>query len=276
MLFLVVFIQFVLYLKYTTAAASLEVESSFNSNLINAAESVINTSFLSETSTINFIISLNNETKRERAILINDLVARCDGVVFIEDVESIQPRHRLYNVLFVDDFMSFQKLLSKISADTFVIDGFYLMIFVEELEPRLSEITKLLWNIFLFNIDFLAFSIGTEDEEVNLWTFIPFTSCESGTCHDRKCGDTTPKVINKFISGSFQSNIVSFPEKISNLHQCPVKIVTFNAPPMMMICYPHEDKKIFRLNGVDGQMMELLSQQLNFSIDLFHISDNIR
>lgn len=271
------------------AAASLEVErSSTDVNLIDAAESVINTNFISKTSTINFVIALNNETKRERAVLINDLISRCDSVVFIEDVESIHPRHRLYNVLFVDDYKSFLRLYRQISADTFVIDGFYLMIFVQGLDPQLSEITKLLWSIFLFNIDFLAAASDSDDgvggsggerveEEVNLWTFIPFTSCENGTCHDRKCGDTTPKVIKKFIRGSAVDDVKIFPEKISNLHQCPVKIVTFNAPPMMMIHYPQpNDKKIFRLIGVDGEMIELLSRQLNFTIDLFHISDNIR
>lgn len=285
MLILIVISHF-MFIKFTTAdTASIESKISFHINLINAAEWVINTSFISKTSTINFIFALNNETKHEQFTLINDLILRChdNGVVlFVENVESIQPRHRLFNVVFVDDFKSFLRFFRKVSAETFVIDGFYLMIFVHGLVPvQLSEITKLLWSIFLFNIDFLA-AESDVNEDVNLWTFIPFTSCENDTCHDRKCGDTTAKVINTFINGSFTStdnheNDLNFPEKISNLHRCPVKIVTFNAPPMMMIKYPIEgNRKIFRLLGVDGEMIELMSRQLNFTIDLFHISDNIR
>lgn len=279
------FFVILLFLLMKVAAASSERESgSRHASLMDAAESIINTSFTPRASTINFIIALNNETKRERKGLINDLVSRCESVAVIEDVESIRPRHRLFNVLFIDEFKSFMRLFSKISADTFVIDGFYLMIFVEGPESQLSEITKLLWSIFVFNIDFLdTGSSANNVQEVNLWTFIPFASCNSDFCHKRKCGDTTPKVINQFISGSFQSHDSGhdgadkhFPEKISNLHQCPVKIVTFNAPPMMMIQYSSGDKRKFRLAGVDGEMIALLSKQLNFTIDLHHISDNIR
>lgn len=278
-----IFFEFLLLIKFT-AAASFELESGSRHarSLMDAAESIINTSFTPRgATTINFIIALNNDTKRERIGLINDLVSRCASVAVIEDVEAIHPRHRLFNVLFIDEFKSFVRLFSKISADTFVIDGFYLMIFVEGPEPQLSEITKLLWSIFLFNIDFLE-ATSEKNSDINLWTFIPFKGCDSDLCHKRKCGDTTPKVINQFISGSFHSHDGGhdgddkhFPEKISNLHQCPVKIVTFNAPPMMMIYYSDNQTK-FRLAGVDGEMIALLSEQLNFTIDLFHISDNIR
>lgn len=244
---------------------------SFCHQLFDASQSVIKSSFLPYTSTINFIIALENDTRREQDALINDLVSRCESVVFIEDIDNLNQRQRLYSVILVDNFKSFLRLFSKISADTFVIDGFYLMIFVNRIGDKLSEITKLLWSIFVFNINFL---LVDDDEEINLWTFLPFTSCESDTCH-KQCGDTSPVLINKFINRSFSSDTL-YPEKISNLHRCPVKIVTFNAPPMMMIQYLSHDKKHFKLNGVDGEMMTLLSETLNFTIDLFHISDNIR
>lgn len=241
-------------------------------NLLDASVNVITSSFTPKTSTVNFIIALENDTKREKDVLINDMISRCDCVVFLEDVEALHPRRRLYSVLIVDNFKSFLRLFHKISADTFVIDGFYLMILVDGLIEELSEISKLLWNIFIFNVNFL---IAADDgNEVNLWTFLPFTSCKSDTCYE-KCGDTSPIIINKFINGSFSSDDL-YPEKISNLHRCPVKIVTFNAAPMMMIHYPSENKSIWQLAGVDGEMITLLSEVMNFTIDLFHISDNIR
>jgi hypothetical protein len=240
--------------------------------LLDASVDVITSSFTPKASTVNFIIALENDTKREEEALINDMISRCECVVFIEDVEVLHPRQRLYSVLLVDNFKSFLRLFQKISADTFVIDGFFLMIFVDGFIEELSEMAKLLWKIFIFNVNFL---IATDDgKSVNLWTFLPFTSCESDTCHET-CGDTSPIIINKFINGSFLSDDL-YPEKISNLHRCPVKIVTFNAPPMMMINYPSKNTSIFRLAGVDGEMITLLSKTMNFTIDLFHISDNIR
>lgn len=241
-------------------------------SLLDASVDIITSSFTPKASTINFIIALENDTKREKDILINDMISRCDCVVFLEDVEALHPRRRLYSVLVVDNFKSFLRLFYKVSADTFVIDGFYLMIFVDGFIEELSEVSKLLWNIFIFNVNFLI--AADDSDDVNLWTFLPFTSCESDTCH-KKCGDTSPIIINKFINGSFSSKDL-YPEKISNLHRCPVKIVTFNAPPMMMIHYSSENRSVWKLSGVDGEMMNLLSEVMNFTMDLFHISDNIR
>lgn len=243
-----------------------------NRKLLEASESVIKSSFTQKASTLNFIIALEHE----QDALINDLASRCECVVFIEDVHHLRSRRRLYNVLFVDNFKSFLILFRKISADTFVIDGFYLMIFVNGSNEELAKMTKLLWSIFIFNINFLLHS--DDGMDVNLWTFLPFPTCESDTCNERQCGDTRPIIISKFANGSFSSDNGEslYPEKISNLHRCPVKIVTFNAPPMMMIHYPLGDKKVFRLAGVDGEMIALLSKVMNFTIDLFHISDNIR
>ncbi|KAL7029689.1 hypothetical protein ACKWTF_006320 [Chironomus riparius] len=145
---------------------------------------------------------------------------------------------------------------------------------------EIQEISKLLWSIFVYNIDFLLVDVDNINK-INLLTFIPFLKCENRSCrYEQKevCGNTKPVIINQYVNGSFQLKSNYFPEKISNLHQCPVKIVTFNCPPMMMINYSvsNDGLESFKLFGVDGEMTNTLAEELNFKIDLYHISDLIR
>lgn len=238
-------------------------------DLTNAADEIISRSFKQSAVTINFIISLSDETKRERSMLINNLVARCD-VVYIDDSAVITQRHRLYNVIFIDNFQSFLRLIRQMSAKTFVIDGYFLMIFVEGQIPEMAQVTKLLWSIFIYNVDFLV----EAETGLSLLTFLPFseTNCVDEKC-EKRCGDSTPMVLHNFKRNqSFVGNF--FPEKMRNLYKCPIKVVTFNCPPLMTIHY--DENKSYKFGGIDGEMLKTLSEIINFEVDLFHISDTIR
>lgn len=241
-----------------------------SNNLLHSAEEIITKSFKPNAETINFIIALSDETKREWNVLINNLVARCGDVVIIEDAEIISQRRRVYNVIFIDNFKSFQRLTRQMSANTFVIDGYYLMIFVEGEIEELPQITKKLWSIFIHNVDFLV----ETKTGLSLLTFLPFleTNCVDGKC-DKRCGDSTPIVLHNFKAN--RSYVGGFyPEKIRNMFECPIKVVTFNCPPMMMISYL--DDEIYQLQGIDGEMLKVLGEIFNFEIKLIHISDTIR
>ena len=239
-----------------------DLESSSKSDLLEAMDEVLSGSFKSSAVTINFIISLSDETKRERNILINNIVSRYNAVV-IEDVKFITQRHRLNNVIFIDDFESFLLLSQRISSENFVIDGYFLIVLLKGSIAELSKISKVLWDTFINKINFLV----EEENGVNLMTFLPFSQM--------KCDDSAPVVIKRFNRSSGQKENF-FPDKLSNMFQCPVKVVTFNTPPMMMIIYDDDERKSYDLRGVDGEMLKLLSKIFNFTIDLIHISDLIR
>lgn len=245
-----------------SGALSNEDLLSSRSDLVDAADGIITNNFKSSAATINFIVSLSDEAEREPNILINNLVGRCD-VVYVEDARSITQRHRLHNVIFVDDFKSFMRLFQQMSSKTFVIDGYFLVILVDGPISELDTITKRLWSKFIYNVDIL---FNKDGDDLKLVTFVPFSeACFGGRC-EKRCGDTAPVSIMGIQN--------AFPEKISNLFQCPVKVVTFNCPPMMMIRYDSGRK--FELYGVDGEMLKTLAGVLNFEIDLIHISDLIR
>lgn len=280
---LFIFIEIFILKNTECAVGSRIAVHTTKSDLLNAASDIILSDFAWKTGAINFIIALNNETKYEWNFLINDFIVENSGraTIYIEDTNFIRKRQRFYNILIVDTYKSFLNIYSKISTDTFVIDGFYLMICINRLNfMEIQEISKLLWNIFVYNIDFLLVDENNINK-INLLTFIPFLKCETSSCkYEQKevCGNTKPVIINQYVNGSFQLKTSHFPEKISNLHQCPLKIVTFNCPPMMMINYTvsNDGLKSFKLFGVDGEMTNTLAEELNFKIDLYHISDLIR
>lgn len=261
----------ILVLPVSYAVVPTEDLQSSNSDLLEAVDEVISTSFKSSAVTINFIMSLSDETKRNQSVLINNIVSRCD-VVYIEDVEFINQRHRLYNVIFIDDFKSFLRLSQKMSSKNFVIDGYFLVVLVEGPIPNFAEITKRSWSLFIHKIDFL---VGGKNG-TSLMTFLPFSNanCDDNNENcEKRCDDSTPVVIKTF-NGSSNGSENYFPEKVFNMFHCPIKVVTFNCPPMMMIHY--DENNNYTLTGPDGEMLKVLSEILNFKIDLIHISDLIR
>lgn len=240
--------------------------SSINYDLYEAAAEIVTNNFESSATRINFIMALNDDTKYNHRMPINNLILKCKLPVHIEDIQFIYQRHRLYNVIFIDNFQSFSQLFRQMSSDTFAIDGFYLVILVSQGPIKvINKIAVHFWSIFIHNIDFLFVA---DNGIVNLLTIIPF--------HHGKCNDTTPIVINQFRNGKFLIETNNFPEKMKNLHGCPIKVVTFNCPPMMMIQYLDDDNTTYELSGTDGLMLHALSQAINFKIDLHHLSDVIR
>jgi len=234
------------------------------SKIIDAASEIIFKDFNPKAMTINFIIALKQEIKSDWDSMINSLLRRCKAVVFIEDEDAraISHRQRLYNIIFLDDLDSFRRLYQQISDKTFIIDGYYMVLLVKGLFAELSEVTSLLWKLLIFNVNFL---LHDGNGGIKVLSFSPFTKST--------CGDTNPILIHQFNNSS--KNMKSFyPPKIANLFQCPVKVVSFNCPPMMMI--ESAANGSYTLHGVDGEMLKTLAKVLNFNIDLHHIDDRIR
>lgn len=231
-------------------------------NLLDAASEVIS-SFKSRAVTINLILALSDETKRERSTLINNLVANCN-VVYVEDVDSITQRQRLYNVILIENYSYFLRLSRRLSSDNFVIDGIYLMLLVAGPIREMPDITRQLLGVFIHHVNFIV----EAENGTSMITFWPYS-------HD-KCNDSAPIATSVLEMSNKTSSRWStfYPRKFSNLYQCPVKVVTFNCPPMMMIHY--DEAKNFELSGPDGEMLKVLAELFNFRIDLVHISDQVR
>lgn len=274
-------------------------------DLLMAASEIIFKGFGASAVTINFILALSDETKVKHNRLIDNLIERCTSAsattrveletmetsrsqlllssVYVEDVNFITQRQKLYNVIFIDTITSFHQLHVKINErnSNFVIDGYYLMIFVAERTiGELGEVTKKLWSLSIYNVliivpnerqknleDIVDIDRSTDSVEsrLSLITFKPFAL-------PSKCDDATPVTINIFTNGRFTTNQF-FSSKMNKFSKCPIKVVSFNCAPMMMITYDEEERR--HIEGIDGRMLRTLSEALDFSIDFIHFDDEI-
>lgn len=161
-------------------------------------------------------------------------------------------------VILVENFESLRTILKKITSDQFKYNGYYLIVLTRGTIQEIQEIFRILWDIYIYNVGIIV-----EDKKfVSLVTFIPF---EIGYCDDMK-----PKVINKFESGKWDSDVF-FPNKFKNLHQCSIKMGTYSYEPIVT-------RKILRdgslqLGGSDIEMLKGISEILNFKSEIYFDSE---
>lgn len=105
----------------------------------------------------------------------------------------------------------------------------------------------------------------TEDYEIILmYTFYPYTP--------EHCERVKPIVYDQFENETFVLNAAIFPEKFGNLYRCPLKIATYNFPPFVMLTERSNDTYI---DGIEGVVLRVISQRLNFTTIVIPSSFNI-
>lgn len=105
----------------------------------------------------------------------------------------------------------------------------------------------------------------THDYEIILmYTFFPYTS--------EHCERVSPIVYDHFENGTFVLNAPIFPEKFGNLFRCPLKIATYNFPPFVTLTERSNDTYI---DGIEGVVLRVISQRLNFTTIVIPSSLNI-
>ncbi|CAO1381635.1 unnamed protein product [Diamesa serratosioi] len=155
---------------------------------------------------------------------------------------------RNFAFILVDSFKSFLKIDLQFSPE-----GFYLVVLMTGLSSEIQQMFQLFWNKFIYNVNILV----EDGNKINLITFIPFNS--------RKCGDTSPKVINSFVLGQWLTREF-FPNKIKNLQHCTIKIQTFEyGPAVLRTLLSNGTYNIF---GSDIDLIYSIAESLNFRIDL--------
>jgi hypothetical protein len=170
----------------------------------------------------------------------------------LENIEVIENGTRKYNIVLLDDIKSFRILDKQINSQVFSFRGYFTFVLLNGKIKEIEEIFATLWikNIFKVVIMFES------EKSIDLMTFMPF----SGS----KCDDTTPKLINRFVNGSFEKNILTsiFPEKFENLNKCEIKIATCENS-LGVILSNNSDGSV-KLSGIDIEFIEELSKVMNF------------
>lgn len=236
----------------------------YSSSLTEALTDIVSNFYLVESTTISIAYSSEHEGS---SIVIQEMIDEVlctlpDIVVHLENYSNIKRYawKRRFNIFFCDNFESFQKIFSKMTQLTFDYQGFYLIVFNGYDNPEdILKIFQSLWSLQIINANLLLM----EEKGSTMYTYFPYTS--------GSCGVVMPVKINQFRNGKWLVEAKYFPQKIYNLFKCPMSVATFSNPPFAII---HEVKGNFELDGIDGILLRVLSQRLNFTVEL-HVDNKL-
>lgn len=121
-----------------------------------------------------------------------------------------------------------------------------------------------LFELYIVNADVIVLNPDKRDEEALLYTFFPF--------EENNCGIINPILWNTFRNKTFIHKKNFFPKKLKNLNKCPIKIATIDTPPFMTVIKTNNN---YSVDGIDGQLLSLLSQRMNFTSVILVPDDNL-
>lgn len=143
-------------------------------------------------------------------------------------------------------------------------EGHYLIVFGKNYLNEIKLIFQILFELYIVNADVIVLNSEKREEEALLYTFFPF--------EENKCGAINPILWNTFTNKSFIHKTNFFPKKLKNMNKCRVKVATIDTPPFMTI---FKTKNNYSVDGIDGQLLSLLSQRMNFTSVILVPDDNL-
>lgn len=245
----------------------------YNNALTRAVVEIVQQFYLERTTTLNFYhASIDDDEKSYERNLdtMNEILYQLQSTVVVQlegatDFAETK-RKRVHNIIFIDSYESFWTFFSSMSPSLFEYQGFYLFVlttYSHQQYPIMKEIFDWLWTDYIVNANIVWLAPQNDDEAI-LYTYYPYTRFF--------CGKAVPIQLNQFRFGVWlQSQSSFFPEKMENLHGCPLTVSTVFSPPFM-IFKQRENGEIYT-DGIDGVLLRVLAQRMNFSVILIQVDD---
>lgn len=240
----------------------------YSSALTQAVTDVIVNYYVNESSTINvFHESTDVGGDENLEYIINEILYQIAAktIVQLEDYKNVRStRIKFHNVIVCDSSKSFEKIFLAMDSEHFDYQGFYLIVLTKRtgnVYEAMSKIFKSLWSRFITNANILWQPAGSESEAL-MYTYYPYTSIY--------CGKAFPVKHNQYLNGHWLSEVEYFPRKMKNLYRCPLRVATFASAPFMII---RDVGNQIDVDGIDGILLRVLSQRMNFNVELFTSDD---
>lgn len=230
--------------------------------ITDAVTEIVSSFFIRTTSVLDFIRATNDDESRLRA---NDIIStsltkiESEVAVFLEDIESNKrvTRQKSFNIFFVDSYDSFRKIFKQITPESFSYRGYYLIVLTKRRKQQ-EDMTRMfedLWSIYITNVN-IIYALNSNISVV--FTYFPYS--------EFYCEKVVPVLLNSFTSGKgFNRSSPHFPSKMSNLHECPISVVTFEVPPFTVFKKNQTDGSLL-VWGIDGILLAILSERMNFTL----------
>ncbi|XP_016948911.1 uncharacterized protein LOC108023783 [Drosophila biarmipes] len=105
--------------------------------------------------------------------------------------------------------------------------------------------------------------IQTAQVEVLVYTYYPYTADSCQAAH--------PVQVNAFDGRHWRRNSKMFPDKLNQMHGCPLTVLTWHQPPFVeLVGYASEIGQ--RAGGFEIQLVEHMARRMNFSLQLADIA----
>lgn len=170
------------------------------------------------------------------------------------------------NMILIDSFESLEK--TSIANNNKNSDGVeYYFIFLQISDEFAAKEMKKIFK-YCFENYWLHCNVMVQNKkgEVLIYTYFPFK--------DQQCFQTQPQLINEFKNGRFINSVI-FPDKLKNLHCCPLKVTTWIVPPFVI---NKASKLLFdkptssHLSGFEMNILTAISRVMNFTLNINVIS----
>ncbi|CAO1310415.1 unnamed protein product [Diamesa serratosioi] len=225
--------------------------------------------YLNDTPTVNICSApINDNQKLVMDDIINEIIMQSESVFQIEEYSFLNASNekRFHNVILIGNYASFRHIYNCLLADNFVYQGYFLFVLVDyyhEQYVEMAQVLEDLWQIYIVNVNILMRT--PLNNILDMFTYYPFTPTY--------CGKVYPVLINQFINSQFQNAGNYFVDTVKNFHQCTLSVATFNIIPLMMV---EITEQTFKLTGIDGYVLQAIAKQLNFTIELVYVTDDVK
>lgn len=242
----------------------------YGSPLTEATSDIIFNYYMKESATLNIFYSSIDESASEGLKdVINEILYLLRGKIVIQLEEYSNIRYskgkKFYNLFICDTYESFLKIFQRMDQQLFDYQGFYLIIISQYNYNQYEMMTRMfesLWSAHIVNANVLTMP---SENEALAYTYYPYTNFY--------CGKAFPVQLNQYRFGKWLRQADYFPEKMTNLYGCTLRVATFSNPPFMII-KQHEDGRV-EIDGIDGILLRVLAQKLNFNVELFLTDDHM-
>ncbi|KPU75073.1 uncharacterized protein Dana_GF28132 [Drosophila ananassae] len=201
--------------------------------------------------------------------VINNLVdswhlAAVQLLSFREDRPPVRVSGRKrVNLLLVDSYAGL--LDTNITEDNADFDDLdYYFIFLQARDRFIPQQKQLILdhclNHYWLNCNVM---IQTAQVEVLVYTFYPYTA--------NRCQRADPVLVNQFDGRQWMQNGSMFPDKLDQMHGCPLTVLTWHQPPFVALHWDPNSEEL-QASGFEIQLLEYMSQQMNFSVHLSNLS----
>ncbi|XP_062139833.1 uncharacterized protein LOC133848340 [Drosophila sulfurigaster albostrigata] len=271
------------------------IDGTFNVTLMYAVVWTINSHYAIDSSKPLTILNFATwETSRGRHNDLIDAVLRlassANRIKFLlegervdaqQQVDAVQPPLAPANALnmqttaiwLLDSVWAYYRLERRLlqTDGAFKRNGYYCIVYTGEEEERLDTIRmifKRLFAIYVINVNVFIMdrSTASTTAQVHVYNYYPY--------RELRCQSSLPIHYASFMGGLgvpprflLPNRTLFFDDKLDNMHGCPLRIVTFQHRPFVIIEPPAADGQR-QLLGIEGELIALLAERMNFAIEL--------